>query len=146
MEVVVSQTDFTFCSSLVVIKLEGGNDQDLRALDVVGSSSSAAIENDEGDDDAVKPPSKVPESPSSEKKESATSVSGSDTGSKSKKASETKVSSPSFQLTQCRVEYLSANVKAVPLTMAPCRMVPTRTMKPKARRPMGRVRPARRLP
>ena len=90
---VVSQTGVTFCSFTVVIKLEGGTDQDLHALDVVSSSSSAAIENDESDDTATKAPSKIPKSPLSEKKESTTSVSGNENVNGSKKSSETKVSS-----------------------------------------------------
>lgn len=85
-----NQRSLTRFLDAVVIKLEGGTDQDLRALDVVSSSSSAAIENDEGDDDAAKPPSKIPEAPSSEKKVSATSVSGSEPESKSKTPSESK--------------------------------------------------------
>lgn len=58
----------------VVIKLEGGNDHDLRALDATTSLSSTTIENDDGEDDATKQSSNTGESTPSEKTDSATSV------------------------------------------------------------------------
>jgi len=71
----------------VVIKLEGGNDQDLRVLDVATSSSNTTIENDDGDDDILKPSSNIVEPTPSEKTDSSTSV----IGNNSKKLPETKV-------------------------------------------------------
>jgi len=71
----------------VVIKLEGGNDQDLRVLDVATSSSNTTIENDDGDDDISKPSSNTVEPIPSEKTDSSTSV----VINNSKKLSETKV-------------------------------------------------------
>ena len=54
---------------IVVIKLEGGNDHDLRILDVATSSSSTTIENDDGDDDVPKQSTNT-----SEKTDSSTSI------------------------------------------------------------------------
>jgi hypothetical protein len=71
----------------VVIKLEGGNDHDLRTLDVAPSSSSTTVENDDGDDDATKPSSNTGEPTPSEKTDSSTSVAVTN----SKKAPENKV-------------------------------------------------------
>ena len=41
--------------SSVVIKLEGGSDQDLRTLDLAASSSNTTLENDEAEDEPPKP-------------------------------------------------------------------------------------------
>jgi hypothetical protein len=67
--------------------LEGGNDHDLRALDVPISSSSTTIENEDADDDIPKPSTNTSEPTSSEKADSLTSVAASN----SKKSSESKV-------------------------------------------------------
>lgn len=75
-----------FCI-LVVIKLEGGNDQDLRALDVATSSSSTNVDNDDGEDDLVKPSSNANELTRSDKADTSTST----LATSSKKASENKV-------------------------------------------------------
>ena len=66
---------------LVVIKLEGGTDQDLRVLDIVTSSSNTTNENDDGENEGLK-------QTSTEKSESSTSL----TATTSKKSSEEKVS------------------------------------------------------
>jgi hypothetical protein len=63
---------FNFC--LVVIKLEGGNDHDLRILDVATSSSNTTVENDDGDEDLSKQSSNIIEPTPSEKTDSSTSV------------------------------------------------------------------------
>jgi hypothetical protein len=59
---------------LVVIKLEGGNDQDLRVLDVATSSSNITNENDDIEDEISKQPSNIDEPTPSEKTDSSTSV------------------------------------------------------------------------
>lgn len=66
---------------LVVIKLEGGTDQDLRVLDVVTSSSNTTNENDDGENEGSK-------QPPIERSESSTSLNANN----SKKSSESKVS------------------------------------------------------
>ncbi len=71
----------------VVIKLEGGNDHDLRTLDVTTSSSNTTVENDDGDDDVPKQSSNTGEPAPSEKIDSSTSVAAAN----SKKSSENKV-------------------------------------------------------
>ncbi len=70
---------------LVVIKLEGGNDQDLRVLDVATSTSNTTNENEDGEDDISKQPELTP----SEKTDSSTSVAVTN----SKKLPESKVES-----------------------------------------------------
>ncbi|CAF0849143.1 unnamed protein product [Adineta steineri] len=70
----------------VVIKLEGGTDHDLRALDVAPSSSNTTNENDDGDDDIPKQSSSTTEIPTPEKTDSSTSVTVND----SKKSPEQK--------------------------------------------------------
>ena len=59
---------------LVVIKLEGGNDQDLRVLDVTTSTSNTTNDNDDGEDEVSKQPSNTGELTPSEKTDSSTSV------------------------------------------------------------------------
>ncbi|CAF1129027.1 unnamed protein product [Adineta ricciae] len=49
-----SQRTLTRFLDAVIIKLEGGNDQDLRALDAIGSSSNITVENDDADEDTSK--------------------------------------------------------------------------------------------
>ena len=57
-------------SFLVVIKLEGGNDHDLRTLDeTVASSSNTTMENDETEDYGTKPTSNTGENEAKKKSE-----------------------------------------------------------------------------
>jgi hypothetical protein len=72
---------------LVVIKLEGGTDQDLRVLDVATSSSNTTIENDDAEDDISKQTANTGEPTPSEKTASSTSV----VATNSKELAETKV-------------------------------------------------------
>jgi hypothetical protein len=67
--------------------LEGGNDHDLRVLDIATSTSNTTIENDDGDDDISKQSSNIGEPTPSEKTDSSTSV----VVTNSKKLSESKV-------------------------------------------------------
>lgn len=67
--------------------MEGGSDQDLRVLDVVTSSSNTTVENDDGEDEILKPSTNINEPIVSEKAESSTSVVADD----SKKSPENKV-------------------------------------------------------
>ena len=64
--------------------MEGGNDHDLRALDIATSSSSTTIENDDGDDDLPKQSLNTGERTPSEKTDSSTSIAATN----SKKVSE----------------------------------------------------------
>jgi hypothetical protein len=60
-----------------VIKLEGGNDHDLHALDATASASNTTLDNDAGNDDAPKPSSDTNEALPSEKAVDASSAVGS---------------------------------------------------------------------
>ncbi|CAF3920441.1 unnamed protein product [Rotaria magnacalcarata] len=69
-----NQRTLTRFLDAVVIKLEGGNDHDLRALDVTTSLSNTTVENDEVDDDIPKQSSSTHEPARSEKTDSSISV------------------------------------------------------------------------
>ncbi|CAF3704229.1 unnamed protein product [Rotaria sordida] len=71
---VENQRALTRFLDAVVIKLEGGSDHDLRALDVATSISNTTNDNDDGDDDIPKQSSNISEPPRLEKTDSSTSV------------------------------------------------------------------------
>ncbi|UJR38183.1 hypothetical protein I4U23_030857 [Adineta vaga] len=78
-----SQRTLTRFLDAVVIKLEGGNHQDLSALDSTASSSNINLDNDDGDEDPSKPTSNINEP---EKSDSTTTV----ISNNGKKSTETK--------------------------------------------------------
>jgi hypothetical protein len=122
---------------LVVIKLEGGNDQDLRVLDVTTSASNTTNENEDGEDDIPKQPLNTGELTPSEKTDSSTSVAVTN----SKKSPESKVESHENRFNFCFVLKLnfSENEKVVHQMMEQYQMVEKRMMMLKKRNLMERM-------